>query len=265
MSDTDYWGIYDTSQDNLQLADSKSEAEDRRSQIVSLGADPSAIEVRQPGELPVGETTEVWCDACWSDTEHEVQQDGATLVCLEHDGETQTQTQTPEADGGTEGESVDPEIVDHSPGSDTDTTDTESVATDAPAADAEQSLPEQPDVDTDPLTWMPGEFVDEIDGSPAINRKGFAVLKQRYGIGVTSDVIVGPEETDHTFVRVAAHAEDTDGVISEAHGSAHVDRGDDPHLLLELADTRAKKRALSDATGVGMLAVAELQHGGDGT
>lgn len=50
-----------------------------------------------------------------------------------------------------------------------------------------------------------------------------------------------------------------DGRTCEAYGSAHVDRGDDHELLLELADTRARKRALSIATGVGAVAVAELR------
>ena len=35
---------------------------------------------------------------------------------------------------------------------------------------------------------------------------------------------------------------------------------DDPELLLEMADTRARKRALSIATGVGAVAVAELKN-----
>ena len=43
-------------------------------------------------------------------------------------------------------------------------------------------------------------------------------------------------------------------------GSAHVDWGDDSVLLLELADTRARKRALSIATGVGAVAVEELKN-----
>ena len=121
-------------------------------------------------------------------------------------------------------------------------------------------LPDKPPVDTDPLTWMPKEFTDTIDGTVAINRKGFSVLKQHYDIDCESDCIVGPEENDFTFCRVKAKAVTPEGTTSEAHGSAHVDRGDDPWLLLEMADTRAKKRAISDATGVGMVAVEELMN-----
>lgn len=263
---TDHWGVYDAERDNLRLADSKSDAEEAKNDVVALGADPSDIEIRQPGNLPAGVQVETWCEECAAETTHEVGQDG-TLHCTGHDAQpaadgsaTDTGSDT-DTNADTEGEAVDPEIVDHSPDDETDSDD--SVATAAPDTDASDAeLPAEPDVDTDPLTWMPGEFIDQIDGSPAINRKGFAVLKQRYDISVTSEVVVGPEETDHEFARVAAHAEDADGVVSEAHGSASTDRGDDATLLLELADTRAKKRALSAATGVGMIAVAELQHGG---
>jgi len=50
----------------------------------------------------------------------------------------------------------------------------------------------------------------------------------------------------------------------EAFGSAHVDRGDDHFLLLEMADTRARKRALSIITGAGAVAVDELQNEPEG-
>lgn len=126
--------------------------------------------------------------------------------------------------------------------------------------DYSEQIPDKPSVDTDPLAWMPSEFTDTIDGSVAINRKGFSVLKQHYDISVESECVVGPEETDYTFCRVKAVAETPDGTRSEAHGSAHIERGDDPWLLLEMADTRAKKRSLSDATGIGMVAVSELQN-----
>lgn len=80
------------------------------------------------------------------------------------------------------------------------------------------------------------------------------------GIDVYADLEVAPEETDHTYCRVKAMAETEDGRHCEAYGSAHVDRGDDPELLLEMADTRARKRALSIATGVGAVAVEELKN-----
>jgi len=126
--------------------------------------------------------------------------------------------------------------------------------------EAADALPDR-DVDEDPLKWLPGEFVDTIDGSPAINRKGFEVLGHFYDVDVTTTLEVAPEETDHEYARCKATAE-IDGRTVEAHGSAHVDRGDDHTLLLEMSDTRARKRALSIATGAGAVAVSEIKSGG---
>jgi len=112
----------------------------------------------------------------------------------------------------------------------------------------------------DPISWMPGEFVDQIDGTEAINRKGFEVLAHFYDVSVTADLQTAPEETDHEFCRVKATAETADGRTVEAFGSAHVDRGDDPWLLVEMAGTRARKRAISVATGAGAVAVSELKN-----
>jgi len=47
-------------------------------------------------------------------------------------------------------------------------------------------------VGQDPLKWMPGEFVDEIDGSMAINRKGFEVLSHFYDVDVSATLEVAP-------------------------------------------------------------------------
>jgi len=118
-------------------------------------------------------------------------------------------------------------------------------------------------VTDDPIAWLnrnANEFVDTIQGTQAINKKGFLVLQHFYDIDVTSEVVVAPEETNFEYCRVKARAEMPDGRIAEAHGSAHVDREDDHYLLLEMADTRAKSRALSDITGVGAVAVAELKN-----
>jgi hypothetical protein len=144
---------------------------------------------------------------------------------------------------------TEPEVIDVEPTTDPAT----------PDADAGHDLPERSVAD-DPLTWMPGDFVDEIDGTPAVNRKGFEVLSHFYDISVSAELQVAPDENGHEYARVKATATTDDGRTCEAFGSAHVDRGDDETLLLEMADTRARKRALSIATGVGAVAVAELKN-----
>ncbi len=148
---------------------------------------------------------------------------------------------------------LEPEIVDHSPSTDGGQATVQAEPT--------ESLPDR-SVSDDPFEWMPGQFIDDIQGTQAINRKGYAVLSQFYDISVESECVVGPEETEFTYARCEATAVGPDGETYKAHGSAHVDRmdGDDPTLLLELADTRATKRVLAIATGVGAVAVEELKN-----
>lgn len=140
--------------------------------------------------------------------------------------------------------------------------DAEPVETE-PTPDDVESLPERTVAD-DPLTWVPGHFVDDIDGTQAINRRGYEVLSHFYEISVSASLQVGPDENDHEYARVKATAETPEGRTCEAFGSAHVDRGDDSELLLEMADTRARKRALAIATGVGAVAVEELKAATNG-
>jgi len=146
---------------------------------------------------------------------------------------------------------VEPEVVDD------EQADAQPVET--PDDNTPDTLGERSVAD-DPIAWMPGEFVDQIDGTEAINRKGFEVLAHFYDVSVTADLQTAPEETDHEFCRVKATAETADGRTVEAFGSAHIDRGDDPWLLVEMAGTRARKRAISVATGAGAVAVSELKN-----
>jgi hypothetical protein len=177
------------------------------------------------------------------------------------DNET-PEAQTTEADGGTRVEDTARPDANHDP----EVLDADEVPrspdVDPGSGDGETDLPER-NVGDDPLKWLPGEFVDTIDGSPAINRKGFEVLSHFYEVDVSADLQVTPEDTGHEYARVKATAE-IDGRTVEAFGSAHVDRGDDSYLLLEMADTRARKRALSIATGAGAVAVEELKNEPEG-
>ena len=127
--------------------------------------------------------------------------------------------------------------------------------------DPVKQVPDDPNLTDDPFAWMPGDFVDTIDGTPTINRRGYAALGRKFGISAPDITVhVGPEETDHTYCRVEATVVDDEGREYVNHGSASVERGDDDTLLLELAVTRARKRALAGATGVGLIAVSELKN-----
>jgi hypothetical protein len=109
---------------------------------------------------------------------------------------------------------------------------------------------------------MPSHFVDTIQGVPTINRKGYAVLAEHFGISVTAEPVTLPGETDFEYAEFQATATTHDGQEYSGFGSAHVDRmdGDDPYLLAELAETRAMKRATAWATGVGMTAFSEMSN-----
>jgi len=169
---------------------------------------------------------------------------------------------------------VDPEIVDHS-----EEQSTAEVQGDPGTPAAKQAAPEPPaeqepevvepgvremqdkDISDDPLSVMPSHFVDRIQGTPVINRKGYAVLAEHYGIEVVAEPVTLPGATDHTYAEFRAIATTEDGTEYSGFGSAHVDRqdGDDAYLLAELAETRAMKRAVAWATGVGMTAKVEME------
>lgn len=163
---------------------------------------------------------------------------------------------------------VDPEIVDHTDTPKDPGTPAAKQSTPEPPAEQEPEVVESgvremqdKDISDDPLSVMPSHFVDRIQGTPVINRKGYAVLAEHYGIEVVAQPVTLPGATDHTYAEFRAIATTEDGTEYSGFGSAHVDRqdGDDPYLLAELAETRAMKRAVAWATGVGMTAKAEME------
>jgi len=129
--------------------------------------------------------------------------------------------------------------------------------------DYEDQLPEGgPSVDEDPLVWMPDEFTDDIQGTITINRKGFEVLAHHYDIQCDTESEVVPSDTDYEYAVVKATAVDAEGDTYGAYGEAKIDEEDmNAYELLRYADTRAYKRAISRATGVGMVAIEELKAG----
>jgi hypothetical protein len=135
------------------------------------------------------------------------------------------------------------------------------VAPDEPDTEALDAVAEK-DIATDPLSVMPKHFVDQIQGVPTINRKGYAVLAEHFNVSVTAEPITLPSETDFEYAEFRAVATTEDGQEYSGFGSAHINRqdGDDKHLLAELAETRAMKRATAWATGVGITAYSEMSN-----
>jgi len=116
------------------------------------------------------------------DTRSEAEDQRQQIIGLGVDPENLeiTHAENPRSDGG-----PDVDVVDHSPDPDTD----------------EYDLPDDgPTVDEDPLVWMPDEFTDTIDGTVAINRKGFEVIAHHYGIECKTNMVIPPTETDREYV-----------------------------------------------------------------
>jgi len=256
----DKFTLWDSENSNARHFDSRATAEDKRGEVNDLFPDVD-LELFPPGDSPDALIGEARPD----DTDDD--EDGDGVPCAEcgdlvtadaaefdagNDPYHPECSPTADDSNDSEGEPVEADVVEVS---DADAQPVEPTP-DAPAQDAD--LPDRSVAD-DPLTWIPGDFVDEIDGTQAVNRKGFEVLSHFYDIGVSAELQVPPEDTGHEYARVKATATTPDGRECQAFGSAHVDRGDDKTLLLEMADTRARKRALSIATGVGAVAVAELR------
>lgn len=147
-------------------------------------------------------------------------------------------------------------------------TETEVVEADASGTDVVEAtqtaseVPENPSVADDPVDWMPSHFIDHIQGVPTVNRKGYAVIASQYNVSVEAEPKVRASETNFEYAEFAATAITEDGQRYTGFGSAHINRqdGDDPYLLNELAETRAMKRAVAWATGVGMTAASEMQN-----
>jgi hypothetical protein len=155
------------------------------------------------------------------------------------------------------GEDDNVDVVEH----DTPPKEANTVEPDNVDAEALDAVAEK-DIATDPLSVMPKHFVDQIQGVPTINRKGYAVLAEHFNVSVTAEPITLPSETDFEYAEFRAVATTEDGQEYSGFGSAHINRqdGDDKHLLAELAETRAMKRATAWATGVGITAYTEMSN-----
>lgn len=113
-------------------------------------------------------------------------------------------------------------------------------------------------LDTDPLSVLPGFMVDSIKGTQAVNKRGYAMIAERYGIEVSTKMIESPWDNDEGRVVCKATATTDSGKTYNAYGTACESDGDDSANLIELADTRSQKRAVQWASGFGIVGYQEL-------
>lgn len=157
---------------------------------------------------------------------------------------------TPEPDGGTVDTMNSPEPTD--PGG------PEPEVVPPEDADALDELGES--LGTDPLSILPGHMIDSIQGQPAVNKRGYAMIAERYGIETSADVVTFPWENEEGRCVAKATAVTDDGKEYSGWATACAEDGDMADQLIELAETRALKRSVSWASGVGIVSYQELSE-----
>jgi len=112
----------------------------------------------------------------------------------------------------------------------------------------------------DPLELLPSHMIDTIQGEPAINKRGYAMIAERFGVSVQSRIVVFPWDNEDNRAVARATAETEDGKEYTDYASASVDDGDMSDQIIELASTRALKRVTGWATGLGIVSYHELSE-----
>jgi len=229
--------VKDHSNGNTRECDSRADAEETKNDMVSLGADPTQLEIIPPGE---GENTA---------------KDASELLAEE--------TGRPEFESEQDMPDVD-ELEEHKPDG-----GTEVVEPPEPAENFEDELPEEnsggleqlgESLETDPLDVLPGYMITTVDGKPSLNKRGVSVLAYHYDISVTDkETVAYPHETEYESAIVEITVEGKDGRVFVGAGEAHVDETP-KHQLLRMAETRAYKRAVIFATGTGIVGYQELME-----
>ena len=113
-------------------------------------------------------------------------------------------------------------------------------------------------LESDPLNILPSHMKDSIQGTPAINKRGYAMIAERYGIEASAEIVSYPWDNDEKRCVAKAVATTDDGKEYTGWATACKGDGDMPAQIIELAETRALKRSVSWASGVGVVSYVEL-------
>ena len=224
---TDQFTLVNERKGNEREFDTRADAEEQRDKLIGLGMKPENLEIRPPGDSDGGRVESEVVETTSDD-----------IAGVDSDGKPrETRATHPEKFDTTQsGEGDDKSVV-----------------------SASEQLPDNgPSVDEDPLVWMPDEFTETVDGTVTITRKGYEVLAHHYDIRGGTELVVSPVDTGMEYVVHKATVTDADGDEYSAYGEAHAsDNG--VENITRMSDTRAYKRAVSRATGVGTVAIEELQ------
>jgi hypothetical protein len=152
------------------------------------------------------------------------------------------------------GDSVDAEVVENSPNP-----DPQRHPPDIPADTDGDPLDELgEELGTDPLSILPSHMIDNIQGEPAINKRGYAMIAERYGVSVRAEIETYPwQNSDNRCVAKAVATTEDDKEYRD-YATACTEDGDMDNQIVELASTRALKRVTGWATGLGIVSYQEL-------
>ena len=217
------WIVKDLNKGTTREVDSRSKAEEKKSNLEALGAE---IEIIPPSEdvepEVVDQTDETVADGGSMETQ---------AVAESHDQPTPEELEN------------DPDII-------TSVEDLEQTE------EAIDQLGES--LGTDPLSILPSHMVDTIQGQPAVNKRGYAMIAERYGIEVSATIEQFPWDNDEGRCVARATAVTEDGREYSGWATAAAEDGDMADQIIELAETRALKRAVSWASGVGIVSYQEM-------
>lgn len=114
------------------------------------------------------------------------------------------------------------------------------------------------ELDTDPLSILPSHMIDEIQGKPSVNKRGYAMIAERYNISTSAEIVQFPWDNEEGRCVAKATAVTENGKEYSGWATACADDGDMDDQLIELAETRSLKRSISWASGVGIVSYQEL-------
>jgi hypothetical protein len=212
------WILVDTTTGNKKYADSKAEAEDRKEELGS-------IDGIDESDLEIRHTNG---ESAQADSEESDQSD--------------TGDETPDEN------SVEPATPVEKPPKETETVESENDALD----ELGESL------GIDPLSILPSHMIDTIQGKPAVNKRGYAMIAERYGIESSAEIKQFPWDNEDNRCVAKAVAKTEDGKTYSGWATASSEDGDMHDQLVELAETRALKRSISWASGVGIVSYQEM-------
>ena len=208
--------LIDHNRDNDREFETRKQAEEKKNDMVSLGASPEDLEIVANG--------------------------------VADDIDADIVSHSEEADKSESEDTQPPNVIDTQ----------EAVAQAEETTEALDELGES--LETDPLSILPGHMVDNIQGQPAINKRGYAMIAERYGVSVKSYIECLPWENEEGRCVARAVATTDDGKEYQDYATASKEDGDMPEQLVELASTRALKRVTGWATGLGIVSYQELSN-----